>query len=97
MRSIIPLYGKVYHLWQVDRGDALPLGAPRLMTSVTAEGQLGGAAGFARVVGARDARLNANGNGNGGGVDWRRKREMRRDIVGPEVHADADWAWKVRE
>lgn len=33
MEDVIELYGKVYHLWQVDRGDKIPLGEPKLMTS----------------------------------------------------------------
>lgn len=37
MEQIIPLYGKTYHMWQVDRGDKLPLGAPELMVSFTSD------------------------------------------------------------
>lgn len=81
MKEVIELYGKVYHLWQTDRGDELPLGEPKLMTSFTGEGQFE----FEKVVGERDARF---------GVDWRRKRELRRDIEEPEIHEDADQAWK---
>jgi hypothetical protein len=33
MKEVIGLYGKTYHLWQVDRGDTLPLGRPELMMS----------------------------------------------------------------
>ncbi|KAI0402717.1 DUF1264-domain-containing protein [Xylaria palmicola] len=83
MEHVVGLYGKVYHLWQTDRGDSLPLGAPRLMTSFTADGQFD----FERAVGERDRRF---------GTDWRRKRELRRDIHEPEIHGDADYAWKSR-
>lgn len=31
MKEVVELYGKVYHLWQTDRGDKLPLGEPKLM------------------------------------------------------------------
>ncbi|GER27857.1 hypothetical protein STAS_03591 [Striga asiatica] len=33
-------YGKVIHFWQVDRGDALPLGIPQIMMAITRDGQL---------------------------------------------------------
>ncbi|KAH8657915.1 hypothetical protein BX600DRAFT_61223 [Xylariales sp. PMI_506] len=81
MREVVTLYGKVYHLWQTDRGDALPLGPPKLMTSFTAAGQFD----FEREVGARDERL---------GTDWRHKQRIREEIVEPSIHSDADWTWK---
>lgn len=40
---------------------------------------------FDKVVGERDARF---------GSDWRRKKEIREHIKDPEIHADADAAWK---
>ncbi|KAJ2959595.1 hypothetical protein NQZ79_g4897 [Umbelopsis isabellina] len=42
-QSLIDLqktYGKTWHTWQIDRGDALPLGPPQLMMSFTKDGQL---------------------------------------------------------
>lgn len=84
MRHVIGLYGKVYHLWQTDRGDQLPLGEPKLMMSFTGEGQFD----FEREVGARDERF---------GTDWHRKKELRKDIEVPEVHSDADSCWKRRK
>ncbi|KAI1393678.1 DUF1264-domain-containing protein [Hypoxylon trugodes] len=83
MKHVIGLYGKVYHLWQTDRGDALPLGSPKLMTSFTADGQFD----FEKAVGERDARF---------GSDWRRKRGLREGIEVPKIHHDADFAWKRR-
>jgi hypothetical protein len=83
MKEVVHLYGKVYHLWQTDRGDELPLGEPRLMTSFTADGQFD----FEKAVGERDARF---------ATDWRQKRAMREGIETPSVHADADQAWKRR-
>ncbi|KAJ6605371.1 hypothetical protein DFH09DRAFT_1242175 [Mycena vulgaris] len=77
MQDVISLYGKTYHLWQTDRGDALPLGKPELMMSFTHEGQFD----FETHVGDRDARF---------GVDSRRKREAREGIPVPSVHPDAD-------
>lgn len=40
MKQVIGLYGKTYHFWQVDRGDALPLGKPELMMSFTRDEQV---------------------------------------------------------
>ena len=39
MQEFVSTYGKTWHLWQVDRGDALPLGLPKLMMGFTADGQ----------------------------------------------------------
>ena len=81
MKEVIGLYGKVYHLWQVDKGHELPLGEPQLMTSFTREGQFD----VEKVVGERDHRF---------GVDSKQKAEKRKDIAEPQIHPDADWAWK---
>ena len=84
MNEVVHLYGKVYHLWQTDRGDALPLGEPKLMTSFTEDGQFD----FDKVVGDRDRRF---------GVDYKHKREIRKGAVPePKIHKDADHAWKQR-
>ena len=40
MREVVGLYGKTFHLWQVDRGDELPLGMPELMMSFTRDDQV---------------------------------------------------------
>lgn len=40
MRELVGTYGKTWHFWQVDRGDKLPLGVPKLMMGFTADGQL---------------------------------------------------------
>ncbi|KAI8591492.1 hypothetical protein BDZ88DRAFT_39533 [Geranomyces variabilis] len=81
MKSVVELYGKVFHTWQTDRGDTLPLGEPQLMTSFTDAGQFD----FETHVGERDKRL---------GTDYRHKREIRKDIAEAQVHPDADQAWK---
>ncbi|KAJ7630352.1 hypothetical protein FB45DRAFT_792828 [Roridomyces roridus] len=81
MVEVVKLYGKVYHLWQTDRGDALPLGPPQLMTSFTHEGQFD----FDKYVGDRDKRF---------GVEHKRKQALRKDIEEPKVDKNADWAWK---
>ena len=72
MEQIVELYGKVYHLWQVDRGDKLPLGEPQLMTSYTADGQLD----FEKVR-ERDKKF---------GIDFEKKKERREYIKEPELH-----------
>ncbi|KAI1344259.1 hypothetical protein F5Y15DRAFT_365973 [Xylariaceae sp. FL0016] len=83
MKHVIGLYGKVYHLWQTDRGDQLPLGEPNLMMSFTGDGQFD----FEKVVGERDRRF---------GIDWRRKKDLRKDIHVPKIHEDADPVWTRR-
>ncbi len=40
MKELVSTYGKTWHLWQVDRGDKLPLGLPKLMMGFTADGQV---------------------------------------------------------
>jgi hypothetical protein len=81
MEEVIHLYGKVYHLWQTDRGDKLPLGEPQLMTSYTAEDQM---PDFEERMRERNERF---------GVDSARKREVREYIGVPEVSGNADAAW----
>lgn len=83
MEQVVELYGKVYHLWQVDRGDKLPMGEPQLMTSYTKDGQLD----FEEVR-KRDRKF---------GVDFEKKKEGRKYIKDPEIHPGmclvrpADW------
>lgn len=38
MEKLVNTYGKTFHLWQIDRGDKLPLGEPSLMMAFTKEG-----------------------------------------------------------
>ena len=49
MKELVNTYGKTWHLWQVDRGDVVPLGLPKLMMGFTADGQVDPA-----LVAARD-------------------------------------------
>lgn len=81
IEQVVELYGKVYQLWQVDRGDQVPLGAPELMTSFTKREQFD----FDGVVGERDRRFR---------VESARKAEVREYIPEPEVHPDADALWQ---
>ncbi|KAL4982930.1 hypothetical protein BDW68DRAFT_191757 [Aspergillus falconensis] len=90
MRDIIPLYGKTYHLWQVDRGDPVPLGEPKLMLSFTDEEKVRNAVpgGLDELVKERDRAF---------GVDTKVKREKRTDIEAPEKHPDADAMWEIHQ
>jgi hypothetical protein len=85
MEEVVKLYGKVYHLWQVDRGDVLPLGEPKLMTSFTKKEQF---PDFEKTVADRDQRF---------GSDFKRKQEVRSYIEEPELEGNADWVWKQKE
>lgn len=40
MKKLVNTYGKTWHFWQVDRGDAVPVGPAKLMSSYTSDGQL---------------------------------------------------------
>jgi hypothetical protein len=75
MKEVIGWYGKTYHFWQVDRGDKLPLGMPKLMGSFTEKESL--PLGFDQALEARDKRY---------GSDCRHKEEIRKDILSPELH-----------
>ena len=55
MQELVNTYGKTWHLWQVDRGDELPLGLPQLMMGFTADNQADPA-----MVSRRDRDLNIN-------------------------------------
>lgn len=81
MEEVVHLYGKVYHLWQTDRGDKLPLGPPQLMTSYTAADQM---PDFEKRLNDRDERF---------GTNSKRKKEVREFIEQPEIDANADATW----
>ncbi|CAD0097316.1 unnamed protein product [Aureobasidium vineae] len=53
MEEVVTLYGKIFHLWQTDKGHKLPLGEPQLMTSYTDYDQFD----FDQKVGDRDRRF----------------------------------------
>lgn len=81
MEEVVHLYGKVFHLWQTDRGDKLPLGMPQLMTSYTSAEQM---PNFEQALKDRDARFK---------VDSNKKKEVRAYIEEPKVHPNADALW----
>ena len=80
MKKLVTTYGKTWHTWQVDRGDKLPLGTPRLMMGFTEDGQANEA-----MVLQRDQDL---------GTYTAKKRANRSDIPTREVLPGAD-AWKT--
>jgi hypothetical protein len=82
MKQLVSTYGKTWHFWQVDRGDTLPLGLPKLMMGFTADGQLD-----ERMVHTRDADLR---------IDSKKVREKRADIPTRPIAAGAD-SWQNGE
>jgi hypothetical protein len=79
MKKLVNTYGKTWHTWQIDRGDTLPLGTPKLMMGFTADGQ-----GDPKMVEQRDKDL---------GVDTTKKREKRMDIEANDIVPGAN-AWQ---
>lgn len=79
MQQIIPLYGKTYHLWQIDRGDTVPIGQPQLMGSFTSDDTVRRAkrGGLDELLAGRDARF---------GVNYKDKAERRKDIPPVNIH-----------
>jgi hypothetical protein len=76
MKEFVGTYGKTWHLWQVDRGDKLPLGLPKLMMGFTADGQAD-----PQMVTARDRDLN---------IDSSKVKARRADIPTRPVAEGAD-------
>ena len=75
MEDVIDLYGKTYHFWEVDRGDTLPMGQPKLMMSLTSESDVNAATKEAWAN--RDKRF---------GVSTEKKSGQREYIQKPEIH-----------
>jgi hypothetical protein len=79
MQELVNTYGKTWHLWQVDRGDAVPLGLPKLMMGFTADGQAGAA-----MIAERDREQK---------IDTARVKARRTELSARPVSAGAD-AWQ---
>jgi len=79
MKQLVNTYGKTWTLWQVDRGDTLPLGLPKLMMSFTADGQA-----EPKMVADRDRDAK---------IDSSVVKTKRADIATQPVAAGAD-AWQ---
>lgn len=77
MAKLVKTYGKTWHFWQVDRGDALPLGEPKLMCSFTRDGQAN-----AQLVKLRDEKFAIST------ADTRKHRMSKIDV--PVVNPKAD-------
>jgi hypothetical protein len=80
MKDFASTYGKTWHTWQVDRGDALPYGIPQLMMGFTGDGQVN-----PDLVAERDRDL---------GLDTAAKRRQRADLPDLAVDPAAD-AWRL--
>jgi hypothetical protein len=79
MAKLVTTYGKTWHLWHTDHGDALPTGVPQLMMGFTADGQTDPA-----LTSRRNARF---------GIDEAEVRSRRADIPAPPIAPGAD-AWQ---
>ena len=75
MEDVVSLYGKVYHFWQVDKGDKLPLGQPKLMMSFTSDEAVNEKTKQAWAE--RDRKFNN---------DSEKKKAQREYIAKPEIH-----------
>lgn len=69
--EVAKTYGKVFHFWQYDRGDTLPLGLPQLMMSFTADGQLN-----PDIASSVEKRF---------GVNFHENAEGRKHMTGPSM------------
>ncbi|OZJ06315.1 hypothetical protein BZG36_00726 [Bifiguratus adelaidae] len=81
MKEVVGLYGKTWHFWQIDRGDELPLGYPKLMGSLTDHIQVD----LDLALAERDMKF---------GVNYKDKAKSRETIACPGVHPLADSWWQ---
>ena len=79
MREFVTTYGKTWYLWQVDRGDPLPLGLPKLAMGFTSDGQAD-----PKLVSRRDREFR---------IDSMALRARRADIQTTGIAPGAD-AWQ---
>lgn len=80
MQKLVTTYGKTWHTWQIDRGDKLPLGLPKLMMGFTADGQADPA-----MVARRDKDFDTDSN---------EKRKDRAEKIKPGEIAEGADAWQ---
>jgi hypothetical protein len=76
MKDLMTTYGKTIHLWQIDRGDKLPLGEPKLMMSYVNNEMVNW-----DLVKKRDELL---------GLDYKEIAKNRSDISEPILDPGAD-------
>lgn len=81
MEKLVGTYGKCFQTWQVDKGDVLPYGTPRLMMTFTGDGQLDPA-----LARERDRRFGVEESIGA-------LRAQREDIAVPDLADGAD-AWQ---
>jgi hypothetical protein len=79
MKDFATTYGKTWHTWQVERGDALPLGIPQLMMGFTGDGQADPAA-----VARKDKET---------GTSTEAQKRRRTELAPPPADPAAD-AWQ---
>ncbi|CAH0324716.1 OBAP family protein [Pseudomonas brassicacearum] len=79
MENLVSTYGKTWHTWHTEQGNALPYGVPQLMMGFTADGQID-----PQLVRERDGRM---------GVDSEAKKRARAAIQAPAIDPGAD-AWQ---
>jgi hypothetical protein len=77
MEHLVDTYGKTFHMWQIDRGDTLPLGLPQLMMSVTDPSEID-----QQILKRRDLEFD---------VSTQEKRDRRKSIVAKPVAKEADY------
>lgn len=82
MGEVVQWYGKIFHFWDPERGDELPLGLPRLMGSLTEDVQLD--VDGDEVLKRREGWA---------GTTTREKRALRGGLPRPEVEEGADSWW----
>jgi hypothetical protein len=80
MQKLVTTYGKTWHTWQIDRGDTLPLGLPKLMMGFTADGQ-----GLPSMVAQRDKDF---------GIDSNKKKADRAEKIKAGTIAEGADAWQ---
>jgi hypothetical protein len=78
VKVLIGTYGKTWHMWQVDRGDKIPMGIPQLMMAFTKDGQAS-----ASFLAERDKLYGPSAT----------KKTARSDIPDAKIDAGAD-AWQ---
>jgi len=78
MKELIKTYGKTFHLWQIDRGDKIPMGPPQLMMALVDDNQIN-----LDLVKKRDEQCGSN---------TEEKKKYREDMEEPKkVEGADDW------
>jgi len=83
LTDLADTYGKTFVLWQVDRGDKLPIGLPQLMMVATKESEWN-----PKIFQTRDARM--------GHDTEKHKKNVLADIPKPPIRGNADGGYRER-